>query len=85
MSSDDDLTRRYGPPKSRAEMRHWSTYATVGEWFADYHGHVPIQIPAAISRLIRDTGMSFPDAYRTLLHKGAIIHLDKADDFEPPA
>jgi hypothetical protein len=69
--------------KPKSELRHWSTYATVGEWFADYQGYVPIQIPHAIDRLIRATGLSFPDAYRHLLRRGTIIHIDPADDLEP--
>ena len=83
MSSPDPVSPRVRKP--REQLRRWSTYATVGEWFTDYAGYVPIQIPAAISRLIRNTGMSFPDAYRTLLKRGAIIHLDPADDAEAPA
>jgi hypothetical protein len=69
--------------KPQSELRHWSTYATVGEWFADYRGYVPIQMAHAIDRLIRRSGMSFPDAYRALLRHGAIIHIDPADDLEP--
>ena len=69
--------------KPRSELRHWSTYATVGEWFADYRGYVPIQMPHAIDRLTKRTGLSFPDAYRTLLRGGAIIHIEPADDLEP--
>lgn len=69
--------------KPRSVLRHWSTYATVGGWFADHHGYVPIQMPHAIHQLIKRTRLSFPDAYRTLLHGGAIIHLDPADDPVP--
>jgi hypothetical protein len=71
--------------KPRAELRHWSAYASVGEWFRDYRGYVPIQMAHGLDQLIRRTGMSFPDAYRTLLRRGAIIHLDPSDDLEPPA
>jgi hypothetical protein len=77
--------RRADPQKPQTELRHWSTYTSVGEWFDDYHGYVPIQMAAALGRLTRDNGMSFPDAYRLLLGRGAIIHIDPADDAEPEA
>lgn len=69
--------------KPRSELRHWSTYATVTEWFDDYRGYVPTQMAHGIDQLIRRIGMSFPDAYRQLVGRGAIIHLDPADDGEP--
>ena len=69
--------------KPRTELRHWSTYTTVGEWWDDYIGYVPIHQAAGLDRLIRVNGLSFPDAYRQLLRRGAIIHLDPADDLEP--
>jgi hypothetical protein len=42
-----------GPPKPRVKLRHWSTYASVGEWYADYRGYVPILQAAALGRLTR--------------------------------
>lgn len=68
--------------KPRSELRHWSTYRTVGEWYKDYRGYVPIQMAHGIDQLIRETGLSFPDAYRQLLGRGAIIHLEP-DDVDP--
>jgi len=84
MSSTDKPSGAYLSTKPRSELRHWSTYASVSEWFQDYHGYVPIQMAAGLDRLIRDTGMSFPDAYRALLGAGKIIHVDPVDDLEPP-
>lgn len=28
--------------KPRSELRHWSIYTTVFEWWEDYKGYVPI-------------------------------------------
>ena len=85
MPTTDDRAGESLARKPRSELRHWSTYATVSEWFRDYHGYVPIQMAAGLDRLMRDTGKSFPEAYRTLVGKGRIIHIDPADDREPPA
>jgi hypothetical protein len=69
--------------KRKDDLRHWSTYRTASEWFADHHGFVPIQMAAALGRTIGERGLSFPNAYRHLLGMGAIIHLDPADDEIP--
>lgn len=70
--------------KPESALRHWSTYASVGEWFGDYHGYVPIQIPHALSQLQQaHPEMTFPEAYAHLLHRGTIIHVDPADDELP--
>ena len=71
-------------PRPRSALRHWSTYATLGEWYADYAGHVPVQAAAAIGRHMRDTGLSFPDAYRSLIRARRIVHLDPSVDLEAP-
>jgi hypothetical protein len=84
MSSTDKPSGAYLSTKPRSELRHWSTYASVSEWFQDYHGYVPIQMAAGLDRQMRGTGTSFPDAYRALLGIGAIIHIDPVDDLEPP-
>lgn len=70
--------------KPKSELRHWSTYASVGEWFDHYRGYVPIQMAVALSRGMRDNpGMTFREAYARLLRAGAIIHVDPADDALP--
>lgn len=70
--------------KPASELRHWSTYTSVGEWFADYHGYVPIQMAAGLSRVMHDNpDMTFAEAYARLLCAGAIIHVDPADDDLP--
>ena len=84
MPTTDEPVGRTLPIRPHDELRHWSTYATVGEWYRDYHGYVPIQMAAGLDQLIRRTGMSFPDAYRALLQAGKIIHVDPADHLEPP-
>lgn len=65
----DDLELR------RARLRDPLTYATVGEWYADYHGLVPIQMAHALSRVMATRGVSFPEAYRLLRDAGAIVEL----------
>jgi hypothetical protein len=82
-TNDPEIGPGLGPRKPRAELRHWSTYTSVEEWYADHRGYVPIQQAAALGRLTRDGTMSFRDAYRLLLRHRAIIHLDPADDIEP--
>lgn len=71
------------PRRPRSELRHWSTYATVGEWYADYRGYVPIQIAHGLDIAMQRHGLSFPDACRLLLDRHAIIHIDPRDDAEP--
>lgn len=61
--------------RRRASLRDPLAYATVGEWFADYHGFVPIQMAHALSRVIAERGITFPEAYRLLRGAGAIIEL----------
>jgi hypothetical protein len=82
-TNEPELGPGLGPRKPRSELRHWSTYASVGAWYADYRGFVPIQQAAALGRLTSEGGMSFLDAYRLLVRRGSIIHIDPADDVEP--
>ena len=69
--------------KPEDQLRHWSTYASVGDWFNDYRGYVPIQMAHALSNLMQDRGLTFPEVYAQLLGAGKIIHLDPADDAIP--
>jgi len=82
-TNEQELGPGLGPRKPREQLRHWSTYTSVGAWHADYRGYVPIQQAAALDRLTRGGEMSFPDAYRLLLRRGAILHIDPVDDVEP--
>jgi hypothetical protein len=59
-----------------------SKYKTVGEWYADVRGRVPVQMPQALERLMKEEGLSFPEAYARLVERGAIIEIDETG--EPP-
>ncbi len=58
-----------------ARQRPPETYETVSEWWADYHGFVPIQMAQGLSELTRQ-GMPFGQAYLTLLGAGRIIEFE---------
>ena len=56
-------------------------YTTVGEWFEDHHGRVPIQAAAGLSRYMKAHGCSFGEAWTALTAPdGPIILIEK----EPP-
>ena len=40
----------------RARQRDPHTYSSVGEWFADYNGFVPIQMAQGLSKVMKDRG-----------------------------
>jgi len=62
--------------KPKSELRHWSTYASVGEWYDDYHGYVPSMMAVGLSQLMRkQPDLTFPAAYASLLGAGRIIEL----------
>jgi len=42
-------------------------YTSVGEWYEDHRGRVPIQAAQALSQLVRERHASFADAFRTLV------------------
>lgn len=56
-------------------LRHFSTYTSVGDWYADYRGKVPIQMAAGLSGVMAARSLSFADAYRLLVERGAIIEI----------
>jgi hypothetical protein len=62
--------------KRREELRDPLTYSSVGEWFGDYRGYVPIQMAHALDQYVRRTGANFAEAYAALRSAGAIIELD---------
>ncbi len=82
-TNEPELGPGLGPRKPQAELRHWSTYTSVGEWYTDHRGYVPIQMAAGISRTMKERGMTFREAYTYLLHRRVIIHVDPADDAVP--
>lgn len=69
--------------KRQDQLRHWSTYETIGQWYDDYAGYVPIQMAQEISQVIKEYGVTFADAYGMLLRAGKIIHLGPKDDEVP--
>ncbi len=69
--ADDDTQHQV----RRARHRRPESYESVSAWWADYRGSVPITMAHALSRLT-DTGMTFGDAYLSLIRKGAIVELD---------
>ncbi len=62
--------------KRREELRDPLTYSSVGEWFSDYRGYVPIQMANALDQYVKRTGATFAEAYAALRSAGAIIELD---------
>ena len=79
--STDDATNDSREAR-RKSQRPPETYETVGEWWSDYQGFVPIQMAAGLAGLMKD-GMSFHDAYLFLLGKGAIIEIEPPDRSDP--
>ena len=69
----------------RARQRDPHAYATVGEWYADYAGFVPIQMAQALSRVMRQRGLAFGAAYDLLHDAGAIVELDDPPRRRPRA
>jgi len=56
----------------------YKKYNTVGEWFKNEgHGKFPVQVPAAISKLQKEKGLSFPEAFEMLVDKKAIVFVDE--------
>ena len=60
-----------------------SKYKTVGEWYRDHRGRVPIQMAAGLDKLMKEEGLSFPEAYAKLVAAGAIIEIDEPTPEEP--
>ena len=51
-------------------------YKSVGEWYRDHRGRVPVQMAAALERLIRDEGLTFLQAYAKLKAGGQIVEIE---------
>jgi hypothetical protein len=84
MTDPDD---RLGPDHDC--RRDDPTYESVGGWYEDHQGRVPIEMAQGLSRYMKERGVSFGEAYRALLDAGAIILLAEepgsADDAEDVA
>jgi hypothetical protein len=48
-------------------------YPSVGAWWEDHRGRVPIQMAAGLDRYVREHGVSFGEAFQALLDRGAIV------------
>lgn len=62
----------------RAALRPPETYTTVGDWFSDYHGFVPVTMAHALSQVIEREHIPFAEAYARLVARGSIIEIDDA-------
>ena len=75
------MSRRRDWRKPESELRHWSTYTSVAEWFADYRGYVPIQMAMALDRRMRENpSLTFPETYAAMRRRGSIIELVPDDE-----
>jgi hypothetical protein len=63
--------------ETEPELRDPLTYTSVGEWFADYRGRVPIEMAIALDRYMKRTGRTFAEAWTALRKKGAIIMVNE--------
>lgn len=69
--------------RPESELRHWSTYESVHEWYEDYHGYVPSMMAAGLSqRMTANPGLTFPQMYAAMLGRRAVIRVHEGD--EPP-
>ena len=68
----------YDDPREVREARQQppESYATITEWWRDYHGFVPLAMAHGISQAMREHDLSFRDAYLKLLKGGAIVELE---------
>lgn len=54
-----------------SELRHWSEYETVGEWYADFRGYVPAgPMAVGFERRMRERGRTFREAFAQLMVDG---------------
>lgn len=77
-----------GTPEERAARRRAlpdpHTYTTAGAWWQDYQGFAPLQIAMATSKLMRDAGITFGEAWDRLVARGAIFLIEYPDDPSAP-
>lgn len=61
----------------RARQRDPHTYTTVGEWWRDYRGFVPIQMAQGLGQAMDRNRITFAEAWDLLCRRGNIILLDQ--------
>ena len=66
----------------RRALRDPHTYSDITEWWADYRGFVPIQMAHGLSQVMKQRGLTFPEAWDLLVGHGAIVVIEYPDD--PP-
>ena len=57
------------PPGHRCRVDDLA-YASVGDWYDEHHGRVPIQAAAGLDRYIRLHGCTFAEAFKALSGPG---------------
>ncbi len=57
-------------------------YETVGDWYREHAGRVPIQMAHGLSRYIAAHDCSFGDAWRELVDKRVIILAEETNTSE---
>jgi hypothetical protein len=74
------------PPGHRCRVDDL-TYTSVGDWFRDHVGHVPVQAAAGLDRYRKAHGCSFAEPFEALSGPGGPMALldgrRPADDTEP--
>ena len=59
------------------KYKDYKKYQTVSEWWEEAgRGKFPVQVPAAISKLQKDRGLTFQEAFEFLIDKKVIILVD---------
>ena len=51
-------------------------YESVGAWYTDHRGRVPIQAAHALTREMQTRGCTFAEAFTALVDRGAIILIE---------
>jgi hypothetical protein len=73
---EPNLQGRVLPPGHRCRTDDLA-YETVGAWFDDHQGRVPIQAAAGLDRYIRTHGCTFAEAFAALTgRRGPIILIE---------
>ena len=80
-SSETFPARGNLPPDHRCRVDD-IRYDSVGAWFEDHHGRVPIQAAAGLDRYIRDHGCTFAEAFAVMTNGGPIILIEPASTSE---